>query len=312
MPERHSSLVVTVAIAANLAVAALKFVAAAFTASSAMLSEGIHSLVDTGDGLLLRLGTKRSRQPPDDEHPFGHGQELYVWTLMVAVVVFSVGGGLSIYEGLVHWLRPRKLENAGWSYAVLAGAALMEGVSWVVSARAFLRVKRQRGIWQAIRATKDPRVFTVLLEDSAALIGLLLAFSGTLLARSLHASWPDAASSVGIGVLLMAVAFVLARESVGLLVGEAASRSTLASVRQLAAGDAAIRKIARTMTVHFGPDAVLLAVDLEFAPEAPPGAVSHAVDRVRRLIAEQQPQIKWLFIGADAFSALARRFAAGQ
>src|SRR5689334_1069889 len=168
----------------NLAIAVTKFVAAAFTGSSAMLSEAIHSVVDTGNGGLLMLGERRSRKPPDFEHPFGHGRELYFWTLIVAVLVFAVGGGMSVYEGITHISHPATVESPAWSYGTLAASALFEGVSWVVGWKAFRKEMRGRGVLETIHESKDPTSFSVLLEDSAALAGLLVAFLGIFLGRT--------------------------------------------------------------------------------------------------------------------------------
>src|SRR5918911_3757777 len=171
------------AIFANLAIAATKFVAATFTGSSAMLSEAIHSLVDTGNGGLMLLGLHRSRKPPDFEHPFGHGRELYFWTLIVGILIFAVGGGMSAYEGIIHMTHPTTPENVVWSYGVLGFAAVFEGTSWYFGWKAFRVEKGRQGILEAIHTSKDPTSFTVLLEDSAALLGLLFAFLGIFLGR---------------------------------------------------------------------------------------------------------------------------------
>src|SRR5512138_126166 len=172
------------AVLANVAIAAAKFAAAAASGSSALLSEAIHSLVDTGDGLLLWLGLRRSRRAPDDAHPFGHGKELYFWTTVVAILVFAVGGGMSAYEGILHLARPAPERSRLWSYVVLAVSAVFEGASWTVAAREFAHAKGRRTAWRAIRTTKDPAVFTVLFEDSAALVGILLAFAGVALGQA--------------------------------------------------------------------------------------------------------------------------------
>jgi cation diffusion facilitator family transporter len=307
MPERPSLRVILAAIAANLGIAVMKFVAATVTGSSAMLSEGIHSLVDTGDGVLLWLGTRRSSRPPDDRHPFGHGKELYFWTLVVAVLIFAVGGGMSIYEGVQHLLHPHPLENLGWSYGVLAGSMVLEGGSWTVAAREFSVHRRGRGIWHTIRSTKDPTTFAVLLEDSAALVGLVAALVGTALGHALHSPIPDGIGSLVIGGTLMAVAGILARESRDLLVGERAGGSTIASVRTLALADPAIERVGRLLTVHFGPESVLLALELFFRSDASPADVAEAVGRVRRTIRERHPEMKWIFLAADPLADVLRR-----
>jgi cation diffusion facilitator family transporter len=310
MPERQSMKVILAAIAANTAIAALKFVAAAFTGSSAMVSEGIHSLVDTGNGGLLWVGTRRSERPADDAHPFGHGKELYFWTLVVAVLIFAVGGGMSVYEGILHLVHPRRLEHLRWSYGVLAVSAVLEGTSWVVAAREFAARRGNRGVWQMIRSTKDPTNFAVLLEDTAALAGLLAALIGTVLGQLLDSPYPDGISSIVIGAMLMSVSIVLARESMNLLVGERASRATIDSVRALAARNPAVERVGRVLTVHFGPESVLLNLEVHFRVDASLDDVAASVDRLRRGIQERHPEIKWVFIGADAFATVIRRAAA--
>src|SRR4051794_25529644 len=202
MAAATSKAAVYAAIAGNLAIAVTKFIAAFVTGSSAMLSEGIHSVVDTGNGLLLLLGIRRSRKPPDPNHPFGHGKELYFWTLIVAILIFAVGGGMSLYEGLVHLRHPSELKDPTWNYLVLAVAAAVEGFAWSVAYRHLRKSGGRRNLWSAIRASKDPTTFTVLFEDSAALLGLLVAFLGVYLGHRLHNPYLDGAASVVIGVIL--------------------------------------------------------------------------------------------------------------
>jgi cation diffusion facilitator family transporter len=305
--ESPSLKVILAAVVANLTIAVLKFVAAAFTGSSAMISEGIHSLIDTGDGLLLWMGTRRSARPADDRHPFGHGKELYFWTLVVAVLIFAVGGGMSIYEGILHLLHPRRLESLIWSYGVLAASVLLEGGSWLVAARQFALTRGRRGVWQTIRGTKDPTTFTVLLEDSAALSGLTVALIGTAVGQWSGSSIPDGLSSILIGVILMGVAVVLARESMDLLVGERATQATIESLRSLAAREPAIERVGRLLTMHFGPDSVLLNLELHFRAGATLEEVGASVERLRQSIGEHHPEVKWVFIGADALATSVQR-----
>src|SRR5215475_2637530 len=226
----HSSSkkVIYAAIAGNLAIAVTKFVAAGFTGSSAMLSEGIHSLVDTGNGGLLLLGIRKSQDPPDETHPFGHGKELYFWTLIVAILIFAVGGGISAYEGVLHILNPRPIRSAVWSYTALGLAMVFEGSSLAVAWREFSRVKGRRGFWQTIRQSKDPTIYTIIFEDSAALAGLVVALVGIFLTEQTGNPTYDGSASIIIGLLLAGVAVYLANESKGLLIGEGADRRTLA------------------------------------------------------------------------------------
>ena len=197
--ESKTNLAIYAAIAGNMVIAVTKFVAAVFTGSSAMLSEGIHSVVDTGNGWLMLLGVRKSRKPPDADHPFGHGHELYFWTLIVGVLVFAVGGGMSVYEGITHILHPRSAENLVWSYGVLGVAVVFEGTTWVFGWKAFSAERGRKGVLEAIHETKDPSTFTVLLEDSAALLGLIFAFIGIFLGSQLGLPELDGVASVLIG-----------------------------------------------------------------------------------------------------------------
>src|SRR5919109_2798720 len=228
------------AIAANLGIAVTKFAAAAFTGSSAMISEGIHSLVDTGNGGLMLLGVHRSRRPADDRHPFGYGKELYFWTLIVAIVIFAVGGGISAYEGLLHVLHPSHLENPTWNYVVLGLSLVFESYSFIVALKAFQSAKGDLSLWQSIETSKDPTTYTVLFEDSAALLGLVVAFAGVFFSQVFDIAYFDGAASILIGVILAVVAILLAYESKGLLVGEAVDPKTLKDIRRLAESDARV------------------------------------------------------------------------
>src|SRR5438132_7346055 len=196
----ESTKVIYAAIVTNLAIAATKFTAAAFTGSSAMMSEGIHSLVDTGNGGLMLLGVRRSRKPADALHPFGYGKELYFWTLIVAIVVFAVGGGISAYEGLLHMLHPKTVEHPIWNYVVLGFAFVFEGYSFSIAFKAFQTERGELTIWQSIETSKDPTTYTVLFEDAAALLGLVVAFIGVLLAHVFNNPYFDGAASILIGI----------------------------------------------------------------------------------------------------------------
>jgi cation diffusion facilitator family transporter len=293
----ESRLSVYAAIGANLAIAASKFTAAGFTGSSAMLSEGIHSLVDTGNGGLLLLGMRRSRLPPDDEHPFGHGKELYFWSLMVAVLIFAVGGGMSAYEGVTHIVRPRRVEHSAWSYAVLGAAAVFESVSLLFALRAFASERGRRGVWQTIHATKDPTTFTILFEDSAALLGIAAAFAGIYLGERFDSPYWDGGASLVIGLLLGSVAWVLAYESKGLLIGEGADRALVAGVRRLALDDPCIESVPTLLTMYFGPHAMLLVMSVRFAAVSA-AAVAETTARIDGAIRAAYPDIRHVFIEA--------------
>ena len=302
-----SKLAIYAAIAGNLAIATMKFIAAAITGSPAMLSEGIHSLVDTGNGGLLLYGIKRSQQPADAMHPFGYGKELYFWTLIVAVLIFGIGGGISAYEGITHLLHPGPLKDPTWSYWVLGLAALFEGIVFVIALREFRAQKhKDHGFWHAIKISKDPTTFTVLFEDAAALIGLIIAFVGIYLAHHFNSPYLDGAASVLIGLLLGSVALVLAYESKSLLVGEGADPHTLESIRALAQAEPGVKKVIKPLTMHFGPHTILLTVDIEFKDTLSAKEVEEAVDRLEKSIHTQYPDIKHIYIEAGAVSARGR------
>ncbi len=302
-----STIAIYAAIGGNLAIAIMKFAAAAFTGSSAMLSEGIHSLVDSGNGGLLLLGIHKSKQPADASHPFGYGKELYFWTLIVAVLIFGLGGGISIYEGILHLINPSPLEDPFWSYIVLGLALVFEGFVLVVAFRAFQDLKgEEQNIWQAIKTSKDPTTFTVLFEDAAAMSGLIFAFLGIFLAHYFNNPYLDGAASVVIGVMLASVAVLLAYESKGLLVGEGADPETLENIRKLAEAAAGVEKVMNPLTMYFGPRTILLTVDIEFDKKLSAMEVEEAVDRLEKNIRSQYPDIKHIYIEAGAVSASGR------
>ena len=309
---KGSNRAIYAAIAANLFIAVCKFVAAWFSGSSAMLSEGIHSVIDTGNSALLLLGIRLSRRPADDEHPFGHGKELYFWTLIVAVLIFAGGGGVSIYEGIQHLRNPHTIENPMWSYVVLAVAFVSECVSLRVAWHEFHESTGARPSLAAVRASKDPTTFTVLFEDAAAVAGIVAAFAGIYLSQALGSPYMDGAASVLIGMILIGVATVLVYESRGLLVGEGMDREQMASVRRTAESDPAVERVRRHLTMYFGPDTVLLNMDIQFRPDLKSGEVEDAVERIERAIRSRHPVIKTIFIEAESFAGRNRRVEAGR
>jgi len=291
-----SKLVVYGAIAANLAIAVTKFVAAASTGSSAMLSEGIHSTVDAGNGTLLLVGIARSQRVATAEHPFGHGKELFFWSLIVAVLIFGVGGGISAYQGILHLLNPQEMGDPTWNYVVLAAAALFEGTSFAIALREFVKTKRESSLWGSFRASKDPTTFTVLAEDAAALVGLVIAAFGIALSDAFDAPAFDAAASILIGLLLAGVAVLLIRESRSLLVGEGIRPSTAATICELASKHPRVRSVTRPLSMYLGPDEVLVVFDVEFEPDAGAEDIASAVRRIEADIRERFPVIKRIYI----------------
>ena len=297
-----TNLAIYAAIAGNLVIAVTKFVAAVFTGSSAMLSEGIHSVVDTGNGWLMLLGVRKSRKPPDADHPFGHGHELYFWTLIVGVLIFAVGGGMSVYEGITHILHPSSPENVVWSYGVLGIAVVFEGTTWLFGWKAFSAERGRKGVLEAIHETKDPSTFTVLLEDSAALLGLIFAFFGIFLGSQLGLPQLDGVASVLIGLLLCAVAVLMVYESKGLLIGEGLDRESLKSIRALVEADPGVERVGHLHTMYLGPHEVLLTIELRFKSEITSVGVRQAARRLREAIQSQHPDVSRIFFGAEALS----------
>ena len=296
----ESKKAVVAAIVANAIIAAIKFVAGSMTGSSAMISEGIHSLVDTGNGGLLFHGLRRAARPADDHHPFGHGMEVYFWSLIVAVSIFGIGGGMSIYEGIIHIQHPRPLESATINYVVLALAAVFESISFSVAWRAFRTTRGSRRTFAAIHHGKDPSMFTVLFEDSAALLGLVVAFLGVFLSHLLHRPVLDGLASVVIGLILVCAAGWLAYESKSLLVGEAADPELVAAIREIALADPAVVGLGVVLTMHLGPEDVLLNIEVQFTPGLPAEAIHTAVHRIEKGITGPYPEVSRIFIEVEA------------
>lgn len=300
MAAAHSKGAIYAAIVGNAAIAVTKFLAATFTGSSAMMAEGVHSLVDTGNGLLLLFGIRASKKPADETHPFGHGKELYFWTLIVAILIFAVGGGISMYEGISHLQHPSALEDPFWNYVVLGIAMVFEAIVWTVAYRQFQEERGDQPMWQAIRGSKDPTTFTVLFEDTAAMLGLIVAFIGIFFAHLLGVPALDGIASIVIGLILAFVAIFLAYESKGLLIGEGADPRTLASIRTITAADPAIARVVRALTMHFGPREVLLTLEIEFRRGLSAAEATGAVDRVDKTIRAEHPEIRHVFIEAQS------------
>lgn len=294
--ESGSKVTIFAAVIGNLMIAGIKFTAAAITGSSAMLSEGIHSGVDAGNGLLLWIGVRKSRRPADELHPFGHGLELYFWTLIVAIVIFGVGGGVSIYEGILHILDPKPPEAMAWSLSVLGVAIVIEATSWGVAFKNFRRAQRDQGVWQTIRSAKDPTVFTILFEDSAALVGLAFALVGIVLAHVLELPVLDGVASIAIGATLCSVAVLLAYESRSLLIGERASTKVIEQVRRTVAEDPMVLEARRPLTMHFGPDEILVLLDIRLREPASADELAAAIGRLERAVCGTNEAIRRVFV----------------
>lgn len=262
--SQESPIAVIAALVANLAIAAAKFAAALLTGSSAMLAEGIHSLVDSSNEVVLLVGERRSRRPPDDLHQFGHGKEIYFWTLVVAVLLFAIGGGLAFYEGLTHFLDPHPIDNLLASYVVLAISFALEAASSYVA----IRELEPPGInlWRAMLQTKDASVLAVLVENTAAMVGLVVAFLGLVATQISGDTRFDALGSLVVGVVLTGVAVFLAGESRALLIGESASEPLLDQARQIIDSDAAVSAIKSLRSMHLGPDHLIITARVIFKP----------------------------------------------
>lgn len=291
-----SKTVIYAALAGNLAIALTKFAAAFFTGSSAMLSEGVHSLVDTGNGGLLLYGMYRAARPADRTHPLGHGRELYFWSFIVALLVFALGAGVSFYEGIVHIMAPEPVANVKVNYIVLGLSFLFEGTSWMVALKEFRREKGKQGWLQAVQSSKDPSVYTVLFEDSAALLGLIVAFAGILAAELLEMPELDGAASIGIALILGATAIFLARESKGLLIGEPASPEVQKKVLAIAQQDPAVQRANGVLTVHMGPQEIVAGLSIEFEDHLTAPEIEACVERIEALLKKEMPEITRLFV----------------
>jgi len=288
------------AIAANSAIAVSKFVAAFFTGSSAMLSEGIHSLVDTGNGILLLFGIKLSKSPPDDKHPFGYGNEIFFWSFVVAILIFALGGGIAIYEGVRHILHPRQLENVQWNYVVLTLAMIFEGSALRVALKQFNASRRNKPFLRALQDSKDTATVAIVVEDSAALIGLLIALASVFLGQI--SGWPYfvGLGSVLIGLLLVSVSFFFAAECKALLVGEGLLPENVEKIHQLLEDEPRVTAYRRPLSLYFGPNEVLVNLDVNFIDELTSDEIEETIDRIEAGIKAAIPPVNRIYIEADS------------
>jgi cation diffusion facilitator family transporter len=301
--KSESAVVVYAALAANALIAVTKFGAAAFTGSAAMLSEGIHSLVDTGNQFLLLYGINRSKKPATSAHPFGHGLQLYVWSFLVAVVIFGLGACLSVAEGIAKIHAPEPITHPLVNYIVLAAATIFESVGWVIAFRQLREDSGGKNVFTSAGLSKDPTVFTVLFEDSAALVGLVVAFVGLALAQVLNQPVLDGVASVVIGLVLAVTALLLFRETQSLLTGEAVDPAVREDIERIAGSEPAVDRVNETLTMHFGPDDVLVLLSLDFADAVPAGEVESTVTRIERAVKAAHPEVSRVFVEAQSFEA---------
>lgn len=296
MSSESNKIVVYAALAGNLAIALVKFIAAYITNSSAMLSEAIHSVVDTLNEILLLYGMKKADQRPDAKHPFGYGRELYFWAFIVALMVFALGAIVSIYQGILHMIHPEEMQDPMINYIVLGIAILCEGFSWTVALKTFRKMKGKMGYFEAFRRSKDPTTFTVLFEDTAALIGLMIALVGIFLAHQLNIPELDGAASILIGVVLAVSAWLLARETKGLLLGETADPKLRENVLLIAQEDIAVFSANGVLTEQIGAHQVIASLSLEFMDNLTSDEIEACVNRIEAQIKQIHPEIITLFV----------------
>lgn len=291
-----SNTAIYTALAANLSIAATKFVAAGITGSSAMLSEGIHSLVDTLNEALLLLGINRSQRPPDENRPFGYGREQYFWSYVVALLIFAVGGGISLYEGITHIQHPEVIKDPFWNYIVLGIAFALDGYSLLTAWRQFNEQRGEQSVWAAIKNSKDSATFTVLFEDASDVLGLIIAFLGVFLGHTLNNPYFDGAASILIGVLLVGVSVVLARESKSLLMGEGVDPETSRQLVLLTEADPAVLKSLKIATIYLGPQEVTLVQGVAFRADLTTADITTAIQRIHKSIYAAFPVIKHAYM----------------
>jgi cation diffusion facilitator family transporter len=295
-----SKTVIYAALAGNSLIAATKFAAAAVTGSSAMVSEGIHSLVDTGNQVLLLFGLSQAKKPPDERFPFGHGKEIYFWSFVVAILIFGLGAGISIFEGVSHLLAPATLRNPLVNYVVLGLALLFEGAAWTFAFREFRKTKGKLGWLRAVQTSKDPTVLVVLFEDSAAMLGLLIALAGVGLSQITGDPTYDAAASIGIGGVLAVTAAWLAAETKGLLIGERARPDVVEDIHRICRDLDKVERVNEVLTMHMGPEYVLATLSLEFADALTITELERTIEDLNQRIRAAHPEVKKVFIEAES------------
>lgn len=291
-----SKLSIYSALAANVLIAVTKFIAGSITNSGAMISEGIHSMVDTVNELLLLLGLSRSKKEPDSHHPFGYGKELYFWSFIVSIMIFGLGGGISIYQGILHIIHPEKIGDPTISYIVLGLSVLFEGISFIVALKQFNRLRGEQSWWQAIVKSKDPTSFLVLFEDGAAVAGLLIVMLCTYLNLRFHLAYLDGVASVLVGTLLIAVSSILARESRSLLMGEGITRETKVKISQLVKQDAAVVKVMHILSTYQSPEEIVLVLIVAFEENLNTQEINASINRIRDAVKKEFHLVRFVMV----------------
>ena len=302
-----SKKVIYAALIGNALIAVTKFGAAMMTGSSAMLAEGIHSLVDTGNQGLLLYGLHKAKKPPDESFPFGYGKEVYFWSFVVAIMIFALGSGISLYEGVIHILRPVPIENPLINYIVLGFALIFEGGAWFFAFKEFRKIKGKWSFLQAVQRGKDPTIFMVLFEDSAAVLGLLVAFLGIWLGQLTGMVYLDGIATFIIGLILGGTAIWLAYETKGLLIGESANQEVVQSIREIAKQLPSVEYVNEVLTMHMGPEFILVNISVDFQDGVTSQEVERTVANLDKDIKAHHPLVKRIFVEAEA-----RRVSTGQ
>jgi cation diffusion facilitator family transporter len=290
-----SKLPIYSALVANIVIAVTKFIAAAITGSSAMISEGIHSVVDTANELLLLLGIAKSKKPADKNRPFGYGRELYFWSFIVSILIFGVGGGIAFYEGITHLQHPHIIEDPMWSYIVLAASLIFNLVSFLIALKAFNK-NRKDNVWKTIKKSKDPSNIVILFEDAGDVLGVAVALAGVYFGYKYQNPYYDGIASIIIGIILTAISFLLARESRSLLMGESVDESIIDAVIKISESDEAIEKVFYPLTVYLSPEEIVLVLETVFKDDLTTKQINETIERIQIKIQKQYPNIKQIFI----------------
>ncbi|MDB5011040.1 MAG: cation diffusion facilitator family transporter, partial [Mucilaginibacter sp.] len=289
------------ALAANLLIAITKFIAGGISNSSAMIAEGVHSVVDTINELLLLLGLHLSKKKPDKYHPFGYGKELYFWSFVVSILIFGLGGGISIYQGILHIINPIKLGNATWSYVVLIISVLFEGSSLIIAAREFNKLRGGQSWWGAIVRSKDPSTFLVLFEDSAAVMGLFIVAICLYISHEFNLPYFDGIASLLVGLILIIVSLILARESRSLLMGEGIRSESMRRITEITEGDKAVLKLMHILSTYQSPEEILLMLIVAFKPDLDTAEINDAIDRIRGNIKAEFSLVRFVIIQPEIY-----------
>ena len=300
--ESSSKLSIYAALVGNLLVAATKFAATIITGSSAMLSEGIHSLVDTGNQFLLLFGLRQAKKPANELFPYGRGKEIYFWSFVVAILIFGLGAGVSIYEGINHLIHPNPVENPLVNYIVLGLAFIFEGITLTIALKQFTKEKGTYSYIQAVHRGKDPSRFIVLFEDSAALAGIIIAFLGIFLGEITGNLYFDGIASIIIGIILGTTASFLAYETKGLLIGESANKETVSKIKEILSSIKEIQNVNEILTMHMGPNYILVNIAVDFVDSIGSNEVENIISQLDGKIKENLPNVKRIFIEAETFT----------